>query len=349
MSDLIFLGNEKQSELISKQFPDFQSLFREAVTIQDECKDISVGPDSTYMIDFTSLLSGLYVMERADSLKMYQLSKHSINQLCQKIGMNVSYYNTCYNKGAFDLLDRNMNHWISECKDKKFLFRIYKDSYVRGILSNRYSIFDTPKILDTLFYYIDVCSEKYSIVGAYLSPERFHLRVIQNRKLLSDDDLFVGFTVDSSDVGRCALSVKFFIYKQVCSNGLCIPQVLTGFSHRHIGIHPSKLGESLKSVSKNLFNFREVSKDLINTSKVNSLPVSDLLDKDSSLVEYISTKSTLSKDLVVNRVVPLIDKYYGGFTVFNLVNAITEVAQDFTLERRLELEGRAGELLTLKV
>ena len=49
---------------------------------------------------------------------------------------------------------------------------------------------------------------------------------------IDGEDLFAGITLDSSDVGRSGLYVRFFIYKQVCTNGLIIPKAAVNCSDR---------------------------------------------------------------------------------------------------------------------
>ena len=60
-------------------------------------------------------------------------------------------------------------------------------------------------------------------------------------------------------------------------------------------------------------------------------------------VDRMKLKTRLSDDSM-NKVISMMrDKY--SPTRWGLINSITEVAQDFTLERRVELEKIAGDLL----
>ena len=53
---------------------------------------------------------------------------------------------------------------------------------------------------------------------------------------------------------------------------------------------------------------------------------------------------TKLSDEGVNKVIELSNNKY-GFSDWGVVNSITEVAQDYTLERRIELEKIAGSML----
>ena len=71
---------------------------------------------------------------------------------------------------------------------------------------------------------------------------------IENEMLNIDgEDLFAGITLDSSDVGRSGLSVRFFIWKQVCTNGLVISKSAANlFRQKHIGITHEDFATGLK-------------------------------------------------------------------------------------------------------
>lgn len=69
-------------------------------------------------------------------------------------------------------------------------------------------------------------------------------------------------------------------------------------------------------------------------------------DFDTVLKEFIQKikyKTNLSDD-GVKKVADLVGQKYGP-SDWGVVNAITEVAQDYTLERRIELEKIAGDML----
>ena len=60
-------------------------------------------------------------------------------------------------------------------------------------------------------------------------------------------------------------------------------------------------------------------------------------------VERMKLKTRLSDDSMTKVISMMTEKY--SPTRWGLINSITEVAQDFTLERRVELEKIAGDLL----
>ena len=71
--------------------------------------------------------------------------------------------------------------------------------------------------------------------------------------------------------------------------------------------------------------------------------VSEYEDDIEEFVAYIRQQTNLSNESA-HKVIDLMQTKYED-NRWGLINGITEVAQDFTLERRLELERIAGNLL----
>lgn len=333
--ELDVLGSNNFSERIySNQIQSLSDVVRTAQDIQDNCIDLDENY-SDYVYHSRDLGRLTIIGKYYDPT--FTMTKHSLSQLCAKIGMNKTYYNTCYDKGALELLDYNMTYWLVNY-NKPLLFRTYKN-YLRGVLSSKFTTFDAPEILGVIND-IPNFTSNFDLKGSFISPERLHLRFIQDRRLFSDDDLFGGFTIDSSDVGRNALEIKFFIYKQVCTNGLCLPQ-FNGFSYRrkHIGLNNMNFKEHFVEAMNEVTNICDNVKDLILKAKNTRLSLYDDTKKDR-----LKELTTLSENDFNDKLMPLISDVY-GVSAWGVTNAITQVAQDFTLERRLELEKRAGIIL----
>ena len=156
---------------------------------------------------------------------------------------------------------------------------------------------------------------------------------------IDGEDLFAGITLDSSDVGRSGLYVRFFIYKQVCTNGLIIPKSCGElFRQKHVGISSEDFKNGL---IEGLESFNEIKTNVIEMIRESKeIPTNDDIEK---LTEEIKNSTKLSDD-TVDEVIMLMDTSYDR-SKWGLINGITEVAQKYTLERRLQLEQIAGELL----
>ena len=327
----------------------FDDLYQKSLDIQSLCTDYSVSnvtdknmrlcPESGHL---------LYKPDEnpfePSGSRNVGMTRYAMSQLCNKLGVPVRYLEKCFDAGMLDLASENVNAWLAE-HNKNLFIREY-DGRIRGILSDRYMTLDTPNIMEVISSVVN--SSEYSTKGFFLSPERFHARIVQNTMMnIAGEDLFAGIQIDSSDVGRSTLQVRFMIFKQVCTNGLCISKgggVL--FEQRHIGISIddfySEFKESMSRIPVLMENAKELIEEARNDSQGFAVPYYNESHM-KEFVERVKLKTRLS-DESMSKVISMMTEKYSP-TRWGLINSITEVAQDFTLERRVELEKIAGDLL----
>lgn len=337
---------------VSKLGISFEQLWGEANAIQSECEDFSVnavGQSAFSKIRFDADAGCLnyipsdYIGTPLES-RSSPMSQFAFRQLCNKLGVPANYVEKCLKSGQTELAEDNVNTWLEEMNRNLFI-REYKNR-IRGVLSDRYMVLDTPQIMDVLNDVVD--SGEYSTKGYFLSPERFHARIVQNNMLQIPglkEDLFAGIQIDSSDVGRSTLLVRFFLYKQVCTNGMCISKgngVL--FQQRHVGINIDSFRDTFAESMKCIPDLIGMISYAIKTQSQNDY--SFLLRDEGAIENFIQnvrSKTRLSNDGVED-VISLMKTNY-SYTHWGFVNALTEHAQKYTLERRIELEEMAGEYL----
>ena len=332
-------------ELLTIDRVDLQGLLTQALEIQSRCADFNVSNATYKNVRYDGDTCRLLYQPDGDSpSRSMAMTRHSLSQLCNKIGVPIRYIDKCIDSGRLDLAADNINSWIDDF-GKNLFIREYANT-IRGVLSDKYSALDTPYILEVLNDVIDF--DEYRIKGHLLSPERFHARIVQREMMnINGEDLFAGVQIDSSDVGRSILVVKFMIWKQVCTNGLCISQgggVL--FQQKHIGIDVAEFRDGFRNSLNNIPLLVEHSKELIEEARKDGsrYSVQNLNEQQfKDFVERIKTKTKLSEEGVSKVIQFMTDKY--GFSKWGFVNSLTEVAQDYTLERRLEIEKIAGDVL----
>lgn len=300
----------------------FDNLINKANEIQTLCKDdivkmsqVAISNDLKFNgMDATSFARG---------------------ELCGKLRIPSRYISRCVEEHREDLAADNLRSWM-ENDDRKIMLRQY-DGHIRGIMSGSYSRYDAPDILQSVK---EVFGKTLTLKGSFLNEERLHLRLVETEMLpIEGEDLYAGITLDSSDIGRSGLAVKFFIYKQICTNGLTIAKSSGKlFRQKHIGLNHKDFKEGLE---EGLESFNNVKEDVIEMiKKTHEIP----LTKDiEALSEKVKVATNLSDDDIDQVMVLVADKYES--TQWGLINGITEVAQKFTLERRLELEEIAGNML----
>lgn len=341
-------GEEIQRVLTTKT--TLNDLIYKAQSIEDKCSDfvtsgdvlkMEVGCDGKESNPKPNLVFSAYDNEVLSTYKG-KLTDFSLGQLCTKVGVPTSYVNRCIRSGEYGLSMDNVNTWLSKEKQNPLLVRMYGDK-IRGLLSSRYQRFDTSKILSML----NSAFSSYAIKGYYLDEERFHLRAVLPRKLnVEGEDLYAGLQVDSSDVGRSSLTIMFFVFKQVCTNGLCVSHgggVL--FSQKHIGIEQSEFNGAVVSAFDKIPDLAKSIEGVIQASRETPILRSGKSEEQfiTDMVKSIHDSTKMS-ETDAKKVVEVMQNKYGE-TNWGLINSITEVAQEFTLERRIELEKIAGNML----
>jgi hypothetical protein len=332
--DHVLINQEPKEELkvFSKTLP-LTNLISKALDIQHRCEDFTIPSSKIYVPSFGDSICFSDSFEEDHD---FRFTQHSLSQLCGKLEVPVRFIKKNV-RNHYDSLNSNILNTYLEGYDKDLFIRTYDDK-VRGVLSDKYSVLDTPDILDVLK---DTTSEDYRVKSYMMNEERFHARLLLPHMLdIEGEDLFPGVQIDSSDVGRNILLVKVFIYKQVCTNGLVMPQgggVL--YEQKHIGItaddFKKELKENLDLVEPLVAEFTAMIKEN-RKAKITTETVSKLVDQ-------LKTELNVSEE-TQKKVISLLDEKYSK-TKWGLINAITEVAQDFTLERRLALESFASNIL----
>lgn len=302
----------------------FEELIKKADKIQSLCKDDVVDVANLHMTNDLQL-NGM------------DLSDLAVGHLCGKLQVPSRYFNRLVDAGQHPLAAENINVWMKDDK-RKFMLRQY-DGHIRGVLSGSYSKYDAPEILQSVK---EVFGDKhFKLKGSFINEERLHVRLVENEMLPIDgEDLFAGITLDSSDVGKSGLAVRFFIYKQVCTNGLIITQSSAQlFKQKHIGITHEDFKQGLEDGLK---SFSEIKDKIVEMIKeTHKIPLKADIEE---LMKEVKQTTNLS-DNDIDEVLSLVAKNYEP-TRWGLINGITEVAQKFSLERRIELEEIAGSMLT---
>lgn len=319
---------KENAEVLSMN-EDFMKLLDKANEIQAKCNDYPVRANDIAMGNDLKL----YFEGPNGPLPMSDLAS---GHLCGKLQVPSRYFTKLVDANQNELAAANINCWLNN--NPKNLFLREYDGKIRGVLSGSYSVYDAPEILKTVAEVFN--PNDFKLKGSFINEERLHLRLVENTMLdIDGEDLFAGITLDSSDVGRSGLSVKFFIYKQVCTNGLVIAKSSANlFRQKHIGITHDDFAAGL---SEGLQTFYEL-KDKI-TEQIKATAAIPVKEDIEELLEDIKETTKLSDEAATKVIEYMVQKY--DKTQWGLINGITEVAQEYTLERRIELETIAGGML----
>ena len=322
--------NEKL-ETLSLELCDFSKIISTAEAIQRDCTDHTIKKVTTENFIMNEK-GGITYLADDDYLTDTKISEYALGQLGAKIGVPGNYILKCLAADEIELAQRNINTWIDKYGGG-FFIRSYKDR-IRGILSPRYSVYDTPDILNMIADKVDM--RNYEMKGNFINEERLHLRMTSMDKMnIEGEDLFPGIFIDTSDVGRSNLTITFGIYKFVCTNGLVIGKGGTLYKQKHIGINSSEFEQQIAASVEQIPMLIANAEEFVKRAK----------DKKMDLEKMQAIMKTMHlNDAAQENVIQLMKERYDN-TKWGFINGITEVAQQYTLEKRLEIERLAGNVL----
>ncbi|MFF8932241.1 DUF932 domain-containing protein [Streptomyces longwoodensis] len=150
------------------------------------------------------------------------------------------------------LLDENVNAWLRQQPDRRFMLRTFRGDHVpgtapavgvaRALMSDSYKVMDNFDILLAALDGVNKSGHPTNVIGCDLTDRRMYVRVqsaavaVMAPELLSGyrspfdgrsgDQLPIvsaGFVITNSEVGAGAWSVTPRVVMQVCTNGLTLP------------------------------------------------------------------------------------------------------------------------------
>ena len=260
--------------------------------------------------------------------RTFSIQEAAKNHICRKLGIPAFYWKRCPEK----LRMQNLDYWYKEQDPKKEVLLRYKNDALRALFSPKYTIADNELILKTIK---DVVPVKFIPTTFDLTEGTMLLRfsLPETKKLVKESDpVFTGFQVRSSEVGASCLLASTIVWRQVCKNGMW------GFGHDHLFSerHIFKTAEEMMDGFK-----RAILNCVTADGKILTQFVA--LQKKRLDVE-IETKQ-LHERGIGKKTLQLVRENIEEETMYGWVNAITSVARDLPVDRRLELEKVAGQYL----
>lgn len=338
--------------IIEKGFEGLKAIGTEKVGL-DQLIDRATEMEGHWRDDFTSGSMAMPVMLTRNQKACYlrddgeivdaDMTDTAFAQICQKAGLPASYIRRCYDSGREDLAVENYRSWASvPTKDPVTIrVRVYDDT-VRAALTTQYNPFDHPDILDGIRKAVGR-DARYEANEAYLSPDRMHIRFVDfnNPLKVNNDKLYSGFTVSSSNVGTGAFSIKYFLYRFACRNG--IVRVEHGgllFRQTHLKEFLENGEELFACAIDQMHQIDQVTERQIGMAMNRKLTPQELsfyLEKAQRELHFGQKGREATQELIGTVYDP---------TLWGFVNAVTENAKNYTLETRLDMEQWAGKMLS---
>lgn len=308
-------------------------IYNSVSEIQKDCSDFMVS-DIGRNMQMTDKGSLSFMGEEFD------LSRWALFQLGIKTGVPGAYLEKCMEAGFSKLAADNVNTWLRQKENGTALIRTFKES-VRGILSKRYTACDAPDVVEMIDGSIN--SLYWKVRGHYISEERMHFRMVSEDMIeVNGMELFPAIFVDSSDVGRCALNMRFGLYRSTCRNGIILPSIRMFYHQRHIGIDQTELYLEFNKNLGYLPEMMEEAERILNTAAAKKLNLTDT-EEVEALIHELRVTAQMTEDDARDLLEFTLENY--DDSRLGLANALSELAQDKTLEKRLDLEKAAGKIL----
>ncbi|MCD8084082.1 MAG: DUF932 domain-containing protein [Clostridiales bacterium] len=337
---IIEKGFESLKELGTENV-GLDGLIDKAEDMETRWRDDFVTGHRIVPVDLTRNLTAVYTPDSMDTVEA-DLTDTAFSQLCQRAGVPGSYIKKCYETGREDLAVENFFSFThTPSRDASTMRLRVFDGTVRAALSMQYNPFDHPEILYGVKKAVGK-DGRYEANEAFLSPDRMHIRFVDfnNPLKVHGDRLYSGFTVSSSNVGTAAFSIKYFLYRFACKNG--IVRVQHGgilFRQTHLQEFLQDGEELFAAAIEKMHAIDQITEKQIDTAMNRRLTAQELsfyLDKAQTELHLGKKGREKAADLIGTDYDP---------TMWGFINSITDTAHDYTLDTRLSMEQWAGNML----
>lgn len=316
---------------------------RTAVVLDDSFKkDVNVPAKSLYW-----RLGGMVIQEKSNGVlvdekepvdgRALDHTGWALSQFCTKMGMPTRYFERCPSA----LQTHNAEQWLHGIfgktpisSEKVFLLRL-RGATLRGFLSDRYTTLDNRQVLDVIEQLDKELGDP--LVPSFFIEDRFFVMDVTFPK---DELVKIGevgtsaIRVVNSEVGAREVEVTYVLStkdgKQV---GIPTRYTPKAYHHRHIGITTEELLKAINEAIRDLPGVRRLLEFGIQKATGRTAQDADFHKIESALGEAWVTK-------VKEKLAGTIE-----WKVWDLVDALTDLAKIEGAEKRLEVEGLAGELL----
>jgi len=171
---------------------------------------------------------------------LYRPTEIAHTQISEKLEIPRAYYNKMRVSHP-ELLEQNINMWLSKKEKTKFLLRTFKyadaDNVCRAMLSNRYNILDNYDVLFTALEAIQKTGIHVEIIKADITDSKMYLHIVApeihveatelldgylaNRSTAkTGSGIISGLTISNSEVGMGTFEIAGRAQILQCQNGL---------------------------------------------------------------------------------------------------------------------------------
>lgn len=326
-------GGRKVSESGLENLREKANDLNKSITI--DMVDNSAGRNFDITDDFKFVYRTTTGKERERDITSY-----AFQQLCTRMGIPAQYLIKCQEKGKTDLVMENFKAWSNDYKGTLQIMSNDSTNATRAVMTDSYERYDYSKVLSNIKTVLNL--DRWTLVQNYFSEDIMVLRFVDTTSPYYTDSTsknYVMLTISTSDVGRGGLKVQLSSYRRVCSNGMIINNGRDGvlYSQPHAGkdMRDSKLAVFNRAFLK-AENYGGVFANGIENCRQERLNPKEF----EMWIEKAKRDMRLSKKSVEN-LTAIINTDY-DHSVWGVTNGVTQLAQEFNLDERLNAETWAG-------
>lgn len=279
--------------------------------------------------------------------KERDITSYAFQQLCTRMGISSQYLIKCQEAGKKQLVLDNFKSWSEDYKGTLQIMSDGAENITRAVMTDGYERYDYRKVLTNVRSTINL--DRWTLVQSHLSEDMMVLRFVDASSPYYTDENsqnYVMITLRTSDVGRAGLRITLSSYRRVCSNGMIVSNGRNGalYSQPHAGkeMRDSKIVAFNRAFLKAENYGSAFAKGIENCRKEILNP------KEFELwIEKAKRDMRLSKEKT-EKLGDIVRSNYNN-SIWGLTNGVTELAQDFTLDTRLDMEQWAGNVFASRM
>jgi len=285
-------------------------------------------------------------------------------QMATALGIPATYWDRCLETSP-ELLAQNANHWLQ--RDGATRLVRTQDDHMRAYLSDRYKRLDNPMVLRQTLETIQSADTKVVALSSNVDNwgERMRLKIMFPEvygEVRDGDTMRAGIEISNSETGGGAFSVRPFLFRDFCYNGMifgrqAIPGMET-LTRRHTGARMTELWADDTLEAEVELVARQTRDVVASMSSEESL---------TKLLEQCRRAAESAEAQDPEQTIQVLAKTYGlsdterskalvnfiqddDMTLWGAANAVTKVANDHaSYERSTELEALGSQLITMQM
>ncbi len=318
-------------------FDSFDDLYEKCRSDREQSKDLWVpSQELTLTHDLT-----LCIGENPD----FRLNDWSFSQLCRMAGVSKDTINRLSPKTASKAFEETL-----PSSDKPMQLLTEGDQ-IRSVHGVAYTRLWNVELLDVVREFASDFTPPQTAVdgrstGLYCGEQDMFAFMIDPAGWteIEGEAFAPGFFIWNSEVGRRTLGIQTFWFQKVCQNHIVWDAVeVVEFTRKHTANVRDGLSE-IRQIIERLICKRDDRRD--GFVEVIRKAMTEKLGQDADEVAKRLSHEGIPRTLIKDAME--IARQQGAFTIFALVDALTQLSQKVTLAgNRLELDAKIGQLLSL--